>query len=336
MNIYDVLIVGAGPCGLACGIEAQKNGLNYAVLDKGSITESIRRYPIDMTFFSSADNIAIGDVPFTSLNMRPSRREALKYYRKVVEHFQLNIHTFTEVEEIARAEELFVLKTNKGQFQARKIILAIGYYDIPRELNVPGENLPHVTHYYDEPYGYTGTKAVVVGGANSAIETALDLYRNGVDVTVVHLFEGFDKTAKYWIVPDMENRVKKAEVSTYFKSKVVEITEKEVIVQHLDTGEQSSIPADFVFLMVGYHPDAKFLRRVGVQLNGQMLIPEINPETYESNVAGIYMGGSVIGGEETAKVFIENGKLHAQPIIADIKQKLQEDKVMMTNGKVSS
>lgn len=334
MNIYDVLIVGAGPCGLACGIEAQQNGLNYAVLDKGSITESIRRYPVDMTFFSSADNISIGNVPFTSLNLRPSRAEALKYYRKVVEHFGLNIHPFTEVQSIEKEDELFVLKTGKGQYKARKVILAIGYYDIPRELNIPGENLPHVTHYYDEPYKYTGTKAVVVGGANSAIETALDLYRNGVDVTVVHQFEGFDKTAKYWIVPDMENRVKKEEVDTFFRSVVTEITEKEVHVQNLDTGERSTIPADFVFLMVGYHPDAKFLRRVGVQLNGEMLIPEINPETYESNVPGIYMGGSVIGGEETAKVFIENGKLHAIPIIADIKAKLSQE--ALPSAKASS
>ncbi|WKN32270.1 YpdA family putative bacillithiol disulfide reductase [Porifericola rhodea] len=325
MNIYDVLIVGAGPCGLACGIEAQKNGLSYAVLDKGSITESIRRYPIDMTFFSSADNIAIGDIPFPSLNLRPSRAEALKYYRKVVEHLKLNVKTFTEVQGIEQQDELFVLQTNQGEYCARKVILAIGYYDIPRELNIPGEDLPHVTHYYDEPYRYTGTKAVVVGGANSAIETALDLYRNGVDVTVVHQFEGFDKTAKYWIVPDIENRVKKNEVDTFFKSAVTKITEKEVHIKNLDTGEQTVIPADFVFLMVGYHPDAKFLRRVGVQLNGEMLIPQINPETYESNIPGIYMGGSVIGGEETAKVFIENGKLHAIPIIADIKEKLAKE-----------
>ena len=324
MKIYDVLVVGAGPCGLACGIEAQKNGLSYAVLDKGSITESVRRYPVEMTFFSSADNIAIGDVPFTSLNLRPSRFEALKYYRKVVEHYDLNVHTFTQVEDVRKEDGLFKLYTSKGEYLARKLILAIGYYDIPRSLGIPGEELSHVTHYYDEAYKYTGSKAVVVGGANSAIETALDLYRNGVDVTVVHQFEGFDKTAKYWIVPDIENRVKKNEVDAFFKHSVTGITENEVLIQHVETGEQQRIPADFVFLMVGYHPDAKFLRRVGVKLNGEMLIPEINPETYESNLPGIYMGGSVIGGEETAKVFIENGKLHARPIIADIKAKLAQ------------
>ncbi len=324
MKIYDVLVVGAGPCGLACGIEAQKNGLSYAVLDKGSITESVRRYPVEMTFFSSADNIAIGDVPFTSLNLRPSRVEALKYYRKVVEHYGLDVHTFTQVEDVREEEGLFKLYTSKGEYSARKVIMAIGYYDIPRNLGIPGEELPHVTHYYDEAYKYTGSKAVVVGGANSAIETTLDLYRNGVDVTVVHQFDGFDKTAKYWIVPDIENRVKKNEVGAHFNSTVTAITEKDVLIKNLENGEESRIPADFVFLMVGYHPDAKFLRRVGVKLNGEMLIPEINPETYESNISGIYMGGSVIGGEETAKVFIENGKLHAQPIIADIKAKLAQ------------
>lgn len=322
MTIYDVLIVGAGPCGLSCGIEAKKNGLNYAILDKGSITESIRRYPINMTFFSSADMIAIGDVPFTSLNLRPSRIEALKYYRKVAEHFQLDIHIFTEVRNIKQEGEIFVLQTSKGEYRTKKVVLAIGYYDIPRDLGIPGENLPHVTHYYDEPFRYTMTNAVVVGGANSAIEVALDLYRNGANVTVIHQFDWFDKTAKYWIVPDMENRVKKEEVKAFFNSEVTEITDKEIFIRNIKTGKSSKVPADFVFLMVGYHPDAQFLRRVGIKLNGEMLIPEIDPETFESNIPGIYMAGSVIGGEETAKVFIENGKLHAQPIIQHIKQKL--------------
>jgi thioredoxin reductase (NADPH) len=322
---YDVLIVGAGPCGLSCGIAAQKEGLRYAILDKGSLTESIRRYPHDMTFFSSADMIAIGDVPFTSLNLRPSRVEALKYYRKVSEHFKLNVHIYTEVRDISLQEDIFVLQTNQGEYRAKKVILAIGYYDIPREMGVPGEHLPHVTHYYDEPYKYTFTRTVVVGGANSAIETALDLYRNGSEVTVVHQYDGFDKTAKYWIVPDAENRVKKGEIKAYFNSEVTEITDKDVYVRNIKTGRSEKIPADFVFLMIGYHPDAKFLRRVGITLNGAMLIPEIDPETFESNRSGIYMAGSVIGGEETAKVFIENGKLHAEPIIRHIKQQLAKE-----------
>ena len=325
-QLYDVIIIGAGPCGLACGIEAQKQNLSYAILDKGNITESIRRYPVNMIFFSSADMISIGEVPFTSLNVRPSRIEALKYYRKVAEHFGLNIHIFTQVQNIKPEDEHFVLQTSKGTYKARKVVLAIGYYDIPRQLNVPGEDLPHVTHYYKEPYKYTLTKATVVGGANSAIETALDLYRNGAQVTLVHLFDALDKRAKYWIVPDLENRIKKGEVKAYFRSKVTHITEEAVHIVNLDTGEKTLIPTDFVFLMVGYRPDAEFMTKVGIQLEGEMLIPRINPDTYESNIPGIYLAGSVIGGEETAKVFIENGKLHAQPIMQDILRKIREKK----------
>lgn len=325
-QLYDVIIIGAGPCGLACGIEAQKQNLSYAILDKGNITESIRRYPVSMIFFSSADMISIGEVPFTSLNVRPSRVEALKYYRKVAEHFDLNIHIFTQVQNIKPEDEYFVLQTSKGTYRAKKVVLAIGYYDIPRQLDVPGEALPHVTHYYKEPYKYTLTKATVVGGANSAIETALDLYRNGAQVTLVHMFETLDKRAKYWIVPDLENRIKKGEVKAYFRSKVTQITEEEVHIVNLDTGEKTVIPTDFVFLMIGYRPDAEFLTKVGIELEGEMLIPMINPDTYESNIPGIYLAGSVIGGEETAKVFIENGKLHAQPIMKDILRKIKEEK----------
>ncbi len=328
-QIYDVLIIGAGPCGLACGIEAKKQNLSYAILDKGNITESIRRYPVNMIFFSSAEMISIGEVPFTSLNVRPSRVEALKYYRKVVEHFDLNIHIFTQVQNIGGKDGLFELTTSKGTYKARKVVLAIGYYDIPRQLNVPGENLPHVTNYYKEPYKYTKTKATVVGGANSAIETALDLYRNGAEVTIVHIFDELDKRAKYWIVPDLQNRIKKGEVKAYFRSKVTKITEEAVHIVNIDTNEETIIPTDFVFLMIGYRPDAEFMTKSGIQLEGEMLIPKINPETYESNVPGIYLAGSVIGGEETAKVFIENGKLHAQPVMKDILLKIREDKASL-------
>ncbi len=323
-QLYDVLIIGAGPCGLACGIEAQKQHLSYAILDKGNITESIRRYPVDMIFFSSADMISIGDVPFTSLNVRPSRIEALKYYRKVAAHFHLNIHIFTQVQNIKPEDGYFLLQTSKGIYKSKKVVLAIGYYDIPRQLNVAGEDLPHVTHYYKEPFKYTLTKATVVGGANSAIETALDLYRNGAQVTIVHLFDALDKRAKYWIVPDLENRIKNGEVKAYFRSKVTKITEEAVHIINLDTEEETIIPTDFVFLMIGYRPDAEFLTKVGIQLEGEMLIPKINPETYESNIPGIYLAGSVIGGEETAKVFIENGKLHAQPVMQDVLRKINK------------
>lgn len=323
MNEYDVIIVGAGPCGLATAIEAQNEGLRYLVIDKGNITESIRRYPVNMVFFSTSENIEIGEVPFVSMGMRPNRTEALKYYRKVASHFDLNLQLFTCVEDISKKEDQFVVKTNKGTWTAKKVILATGYYDVPRFLGVPGEELPHVSHYYDEAFKYTRMKVVVVGGANSAIETALDLYRNGAKVSVVHIYDGLDSRAKYWIVPDLENRIKKNEVNAFFNHKVTRIDEQKVYVRNLKTNEASEIEADFVFLMTGYRPDSEFLTKIGVKLAGDHLIPELNAETFETNIPGIYMSGSIVGGEETAKVFIENGRLHGRSIIKDIVSKLR-------------
>ena len=207
--MYDLIIVGAGPCGLACAIEAHKKGLKYVVIEKGSITESIRRYPVNMVFFSTSENIEIGRVPFVSMGMRPNRIEALKYYRKVVDHYQLNLLLFTNVDDIKKQKNGFEVYTNRGQYNAGKIVLATGYYDVPRYLNIPGESLPKVSHYYDEAFRYTRSKVMVVGGANSAIEAALDLYRNGAEVTLVHMFGELDHRAKYWIVPDLVNRIKK-------------------------------------------------------------------------------------------------------------------------------
>jgi thioredoxin reductase (NADPH) len=322
MEMYDVIIIGAGPCGLACGIEAQDKKLNYLIIDKGNITESIRRYPINMLFFSTSENIEIGNVPFVSMGARPTRSEALKYYRKVVNHFDLNLKLFTRIDSVEKDGDGFELRTANDTLKTKKVIISTGYYDVPRYLKIPGETMPHVNHYYDEAFRYSKMKAVVVGGANSAIETALDLYRNDVDVTVVHLYDTLDKRAKYWIVPDLENRIKKNEVDAFFRHKVTEIYENSVTIENLDDGTKTSIDADFVFLMTGYRPDANFLNKVGITLEGENLIPKLNPETFESNIEGIYLGGSIIGGEETTKVFIENGRLHGMTIIADILKKL--------------
>lgn len=320
---YDLIIIGAGPCGLACGIEAAGKGLNYLIIEKGNITESIRRYPLNMQFFSTSENIEIGNLPLISHEIRPTRTEALKYYRRVALHYHLNIQSFTTVTDVVKTEVAnFQVYTDKGNFEAASVIIATGYYDLPRRLNIPGEDLPHVTHYYDEPYRYTGSKAVVVGGANSAVEVALDLYRNHVSVSLVHIFAGLDPTAKYWIRPDLENRIKKEEVMAYFETKVTHIEPGKVHLQHLVRGDRRTLDADFVFLMTGYRPDADFLEKIGIELKGDAFIPVLKPHTYETNVAGIYMAGSVVGGEETAKIFIENGKLHAQPIIADIQKRL--------------
>ncbi|WP_017731688.1 YpdA family putative bacillithiol disulfide reductase [Nafulsella turpanensis] len=327
MHNYDLIIIGAGPCGLACGIEAAHYDLDYLIIEKGNITESIRRYPHDMKFFSTAENIEIGKLPLISQDIRPSRTEALKYYRRAANHYNLNIRPFTTVQEITKAGQGFQLKCEEAVFHARKVIIATGYYDIPKTIGVEGEDLPHVSHYYDEPYRYTNTRAVVVGGANSAIEVALDLYRNQVEVSLVHQFESLDKTAKYWIVPDLENRIKNGEVKAFFSSRVKRITKDFVEVEHIPTNRTKKLSADFVFLMTGYRPDVELLQKTGIQLNGPAYIPALNPQTYESNVAGIYMAGSVVGGEETAKIFIENGKLHAKPIIADIMNKRNRSNV---------
>ncbi len=321
--MLDTIIVGAGPCGLAAAIEAQRAGLTYMVIDKGNITESIRRYPVNMTFFSTAENIEIGNVPFVSMGTRPNRTEALKYYRKVVSHFDLHLQLFTTVEMIQKEGDHFVVRSNKDSWKSKTIILATGYYDVPRYLNIPGEDMAHVSHYYDEAFKYTKTRVVVVGGANSAIETALDLYRNGAQVSVVHIYDSLDRRAKYWIVPDLENRIKKNEVAAYFNSAVTRIEEGKIEIRNLKTDKVSEIEADFVFLMTGYRPDSDFLGKIGVKLVGENLIPELNPETYETNIPGIYMAGSIVGGEETAKVFIENGRLHGKPIVDDILQRVR-------------
>lgn len=323
-NRYDLIIIGAGPCGLACGIEAAAKGLRYLIIEKGNITESIRRYPLNMQFFSTSENIEIGGLPLISHEIRPTRTEALKYYRRAALHYQLNIRPFTTVTDVLKEDTHgFKVVTDKGIFETAAVIIATGYYDLPRRLHIPGEELPHVSHYYDEPYRYTGSKAVVVGGANSAVEVALDLYRNHVAVSLVHIFPGLDPTAKYWIRPDLENRIKKGEVKAYFETRVTRISPGKVYLQHVVSGEEQMLKADFVFLMTGYRPDADFLQKIGIELKGDAFIPVLKPETYETNIAGIYMAGSVVGGEETAKIFIENGKLHAQPIIADIQKRLK-------------
>ena len=276
-----------------------------------------------MKFFSTSENIEIGNLPLISQDIRPTRSEALKYYRRVSSHYQLLIKAFTTVSGIEKEDDHFRIQTDKEPLFCRKVVIATGYYDIPRYLGIPGEDLPHVSHYFDEPYRYTNTKAVVVGGANSAIEVALELYRNQVDVTIVHQFDSLDKTAKYWIVPDLENRIKKNEVAAHFNSRISSISQDSVQIENIQTGKTQNLEANFVFLMTGYRPDAELLQKIGVKLTGSAYIPELDPETFETNISGIYMAGSVVGGEETAKIFIENGKLHAQPIIRDINNKLR-------------
>ena len=316
--IYDVLIVGGGPCGLAVGIEAAKSGLNHLILEKGSITESIRRYPKRMRFFSTAENIEIGGIPFPISGVKANRDEALQYYRKVAGYYKLNFQLFTEVTEVNKEGGIFEIISTKGTFYAHKVVVSTGYFDQARQLGIPGENLPHVSHYYDEPFKYSYTKVVIVGGANSAIEAALELYRHDVDVTIVHKGEDFRSTVKYWLVPDAKNRVREGKIKTRFNSLTKAIEPKRIQIENVQTGDLEWIEADFVFLLVGYIPDLDLLRRCGIELRANSFVPEHDPETFETNVSGLYVSGTVIAGIYTEKVFIENGRDHAAAIIDHI------------------
>lgn len=319
MQVYDVLIIGAGPCGLAVGIEAAKAGLSHLILEKGSITESIRRYPKRMRFFSTAENIEIGGIPFPISEVKANRSEALQYYRKVAGYYHLNFKLFTEVTQVVKKDDLFEVQTVKGEtYHARKVIIATGYFDFPRHLGIPGENLPHVTPYYDEPFLYSFSKVVIVGAANSAVEAALELYRHDVDVTIVHRGEDFRPTVKYWLVPDVKNRVREGKIKTRFNSLTTAIEPKRVQIENVETGESEWIDADFVLMLIGYVPDGAFLQRCGIELTQPSMVPVYDPETFETNVAGLYLCGTVVAGIHTEKVFIENGREHAAAIIDHI------------------
>lgn len=319
MQLYDVLIVGAGPCGLAAGIEAAKAGLSHLILEKGSITESIRRYPKRMRFFSTAENIEIGGLPFPISEVKANRSEALQYYRKVAGYYHLNFKLFTEVALVVKQDTIFEVQTVGGEtYQARKVIIATGYFDFPRKLGIPGENFPHVSPYYDEPFQYSFSKVVIIGAANSAVEAALEMYRHDVDVTIVHRGEDFRPTVKYWLVPDVKNRVKEGKIKTKFNSLIKAIEPKRILVDNLLTGEEEWIEADFVFMLIGYIPDGALLQRCGIELRESTMIPVFNPETFETNVPGLYLCGTVIAGIHTEKVFIENGRDHAVAIIDHI------------------
>lgn len=321
MQLYDVLIVGAGPCGLATGIEAVKAGLSHLILEKGSITESIRRYPKRMRFFSTAENIEIGGIPFPISEVKANRSEALQYYRKVTGYYHLNFKLFTEVAQVVKQEDndTFKVETVGGEtYYAHKVIIATGYFDFPRHLGIVGENLPHVSHYYDEPFQYSFSKVVIVGAANSAVEAALEMYRHDVDVTIVHRGEDFRPTVKYWLVPDVKNRVKEGKIKTRFNSLVKAVEPKRMQIENTQTGETEWIEADFVFMLVGYIPDGALLQRCGIELRPTTMIPVFDPETFETNVSGLYLCGTVVAGIHTEKVFIENGRDHAAAIIDHI------------------
>jgi thioredoxin reductase (NADPH) len=316
---YDVICVGAGPTGLACAIEVKRAGLRPLVIDKGVLCNSIYHYPVNMVFFTTPELLEIGDLPFVSAAEKPNRVEALKYYRKCVEHYELDLRLGEIVTRVDGSDGDFRVhtKTQDGameQYEARKLIVATGYYDLPNCLGVPGEDLPYVSHYYTEPHPFWRRDVVVIGGKNSAAEAALDLYRTGARVTLVHRRAELGSTIKYWVRPDIENRIKAGQIKALFNTHIVRITPEFVHVTGPD-GDKT-LPAVEVFALTGYHPDFDFLRQLGVKLDPETNKPALDPQTLESNVPGLYLAGVVIGGKYTSEIFIENGRFHGKQIIA--------------------
>ncbi len=323
MEQFDVAIVGAGPTGLACGIEVQKRGFSVALFDKGCVVNSIYHYPINLVFFTTPELLEIGDIPMTSLNEKPGRTEALKYYRRVADHYKLNVHQYERVLGFEGDDGRFTLRTQTGEgedhcYRARKIILATGYYDIPNRLNVPGEELPKVIHYYREAHPFYNQDVLIVGAKNSGSIAALELFWTGARVTMVHRGAGISNNVKYWIKPNIENRIKSGEVKAYFHSAVKEIREHDVV---LNTPEgEVTLKNDFVFAMTGYRPDFEFMADHGIHLDPATSKPITNTETLESERAGVYLAGVIVAGTHTNEIFIENGRFHGK-LIAEAIQK---------------
>ncbi len=314
-NKFDIIIIGAGPIGLACGIEAKKNNLNYLIIEKGSIVNSIFNYPTNMTFFSTSERIEIGNVPFVSHGIKPTRREALEYYRRVKGAYDLNVNTYEKVLDVKKDDDVYRVLTDKSSYLARNVIVATGYYDNANLMNLKGEDLPKVKHYFDEPHPYAYHKTIVVGAGNSAVDVALELYRVGAKVTMVIRESEIKPSIKYWVKPDIENRIKENSIKAFFNSEIIEIKEKSAIVK--TPAGIMEIENDFVFAMTGYHPDKIFLKKIGIDLdeNDNALF---NKETFETNRKGIYVAGVVCSGLNTDKYFIENSIEHSKIIIDDI------------------
>jgi thioredoxin reductase (NADPH) len=322
---FEVLVVGAGPTGLACAIEAQRAGLSTVLVDKGCLCNSLFHYPSNMTFFTTPELLEIGDMPFSSPNQKPSRNEALEYYRKVAEHYQLEMRLYQTVSSLTGEDGEFVITTvdrfaRQRVYAARKVILATGYYDLPNYLEVPGEELPKVLHYYHDPHPYYDQHVVVIGGKNSAAIAALDLWRHGAHVTLVHRGAAMHHHVKYWILPDINNRIKNGEVTAYFSSSVARISKDSV--ELLTPQGAVTLDNDFVFALTGYHPDFDFLSAVGVQMEGKDRCPACDPQSLESNIPGLYLAGVIVAGMRTNEIFIENGRFHGRQIAQDIEAKL--------------
>ena len=325
MTEFDVVVVGAGPTGLACGIELQRRGVNTVLIEKGCVVNSIYHYPTNMVFFTTPELLEIGDIPMTSLNEKPNRHEALKYYRRVADHFKLNVHDYERVEKVAGADGAFLVHTTDRlnchqTYRSRKVVLATGYYDVPNLLDVPGEELSKVLHYYKEPHPYYNHDVAVIGAKNSAAIAALELYWTGARVTLIHRGTGISDKVKYWIKPNIENRIKNGEIPAYFQSQVVEIRPDSIVVS-TPRGE-IVLKNDFVFALIGYSPDLGFLNSAGITLEPETQKPRTDPQTLESERAGIYLAGVIVAGMHTNEIFIENGRFHGKQIADSIAAKL--------------
>jgi thioredoxin reductase (NADPH) len=317
---FDAIVIGAGPTGLACGLELKRRGLSAMIVDKGCVVNSLYNYPTHMTFFTTPELLEIGDIPMTSMYEKPTRTEALKYYRRVAEHYKLDIHQYERVLSIDGSDGAFTVPTTKTCYKAKKIVVSTGYYDVPNMLGVPGEELPKVIHYYKEPHPYYNHDVLIVGAKNSAAIAALELYWTGARVTLIHRGSAIHKHVKYWIKPNIENRIKNGEVKAYFNSSVREILPASVRIQ---TSEGTiEIANDFVFAMVGYSPDLTFLNANGIVLEPETLKPRTNPKSLESDRKGLFLAGVIVAGMHTNEIFIENGRFHGRQIADAIANQL--------------
>ena len=317
MEILDLLIIGAGPIGLNCALEAKKNNLTYLIVEKGTIVNSLYHYPLYMRFFSTADKLEIAEIPFITTAPKPGRQDALEYYQGIARQKDLSINLYEKVLNVRKNEEIFEVETSKSRYSAKNVIISTGFYDLPNAMNIPGENLEKVKHYYTEPYPFAQQKIVVVGSSNSAVDAALETYRKGAEVTMIIRHSEISKSVKYWVKPDIENRILEGSIKAHFNADLTEIKENTVIFKD-EKGELHEIENDFVLAMTGYLPDFDFLRNTGIRLEGDCLNPYYNPETMETNIPNLYLAGVVCGGKDTHLWFIENSRIHANIIIKNI------------------
>ncbi|PKA99263.1 thioredoxin reductase (NADPH) [Flavobacteriaceae bacterium MAR_2009_75] len=320
MEHFRIVIIGGGPIGIACGLEAQKRGLSYVILEKGPIVNSLFNYPINMQFFSSSEKLEIDGIPFISKEAKPKRNEALEYYRRIVTSNALNIRLFEKVQNVEKSEGKFSVLSSKQKYTADKVIVATGFYDLPNPLGVPGEDLPKVSHYYKDPHFFASQKLAIIGASNSAIDAALECYRKGAEVSLIIRGPEVGQRVKYWVRPDIINRIEEGSIKAYYNSTVKEIKNSEISIA--TSGGEVTIENDFVLALTGYMPNFEFLRQLGIELSDdEKLLPQYDPETMETNIAGLYLAGVICGGMETHKWFIENSRIHAQMILDDVLNK---------------